>query len=194
MGKLRGHNARFDGSFSFPSKRSFPLLARGDCQIKSKLSHYIRPFSESFRFSLCVPALALILLYLAAPPLVYATIAGAVMLFWRGIIAVTASDGMTLAEYCIHNAPVMAFYVTFGSLFSLLPIQKYSERSLRLFFSLLVCEISANVAKLFMRNLFTPQPLEQGVFFVMLVGITRSGATAAVYRLNIYWRERHECA
>jgi hypothetical protein len=39
MGKLRGHSARFDGWFSFPSKRSFPLLARGDCQIKSKLSH-----------------------------------------------------------------------------------------------------------------------------------------------------------
>jgi Co/Zn/Cd efflux system component len=39
MGKLRGHNALFDGWFSFPSKWSFPLLARGDCQIKSKLSH-----------------------------------------------------------------------------------------------------------------------------------------------------------
>lgn len=153
----------------------------------------IRPFSAQFRFSLGVPALALILLYFpAAPPLTYAAIAGAVMLLLRGMIAIAASNDLTFIEYCFIHAPVMIFYVTYGSLFSLLKIQKRSENGPRLFFSLLVCEILANIAELLVMHVFLTQPLEQGVFFVVLVGITRSGATAAVYRLSIYWRERHD--
>lgn len=152
----------------------------------------IRPFSDQFRFSLGVPTLALILLYFpTAPPLAYATITGAVMLPLRGLIAMNASQDLTFIEYCVAHTHVMFFYVTYGSLFSLLKIQKRSGSAPRLFFSLLVCEILANMAELFVMHLFMTQPLERGVFFVVLVGITRSGATAAVYRLSIHWRERH---
>jgi hypothetical protein len=40
MGILRGRCARFDGVDVLPSKRSFPSLSRGICQIKSKLAQF----------------------------------------------------------------------------------------------------------------------------------------------------------
>lgn len=155
----------------------------------------IRPFSEHFRFSFGVPILALILLYFpSASPLIYASIAGAVMLPLRAVIAVASSDALTFSEYCVQHAPVMIFYLAYGTLFSALKVRKRSESGIRLFFSLLTCEILANIAELFMMHLIMTQPLERGVFFVVLVGITRSGATAAAYRLSIYWQERHDRA
>ena len=153
----------------------------------------IRPFSEIFRFSLGVPALALILLYFpTASPVLYSTIAGAVMVLLRGVLFAAEPGVMSVTEYSLRLVPVMVFYLTFGCLFSILNIRKRSEWGLSLFFSLLVCEIMANLAELFFRSWFAPQLLEQAVFFVVLVGIMRASATAAAYRLSIYWRERHD--
>lgn len=153
----------------------------------------IRPFSDYFRFSLCVPALAFVLLYFpSASPLAYSTIVGAVMLLLRGVIAVAAPESMTLEMYRMQHAPVMVFYLTFGCMFTVLKVQKRSERGVSLFFSLLACEILANFAELFAMHYFLEQPLEQGVFFVVLIGLMRSSATAAVYRLTIFWQERHD--
>lgn len=153
----------------------------------------IRPFSDHFRFSLSVPALALILLYFpSAPPLLYSLTAGVVMLLFRGTIAAAASGDMTLFIYCIQHFQVVIFYLTYGALFSLLGIQKRPRRGISLFFALLACEVVANLAELFATHWILAQPLEQGIFFVALIGIMRSGATAAVYRLSVYWQERHD--
>lgn len=153
----------------------------------------IRPFSQYFRFSLAVPALALILLYFpSASPLLYSLTAGAVMLLLRAGIAAAGQSDVTFFLSCLEQAPVMFFYLTYGSLFFLLNLRKRSERGVRLFFALLACEVTANMAELFARHGFWALPLEQGVFFVVLIGILRSGATAAVYRLSIYWQERHD--
>lgn len=153
----------------------------------------IRPFSEDFRFSLAAPALALILLYFpSASPLLYSLIAAAVMLLLRGIIAAAGPGDMTLAMYWTQHAPVMMFYLTFALLFSALKLRKRSNRGLSLFFALLICEIAANIAELSATHLLAAQPLEKGIFFIVVIGMMRSGTTAAVYRLTIYWQERHD--
>lgn len=153
----------------------------------------IRPFSDQFRFSLSVPVLALILLYFpSAPPLWYSLTAGMVMLLFRGIIAAAAPGDMTLPIYCEQHFPVLIFYLAYGALFSLLGLQKRRRRGTSLFFALLACEIAANLAELFVTHRILVQPLEQGIFFVVLIGIMRSGATAAVYSLSVFWQERHD--
>lgn len=153
----------------------------------------IRPFSENFRFSLAVPALSLILLYFpATSPLVYSFVAAAVMLFLRGILAAAGPDAMTFTRYWALHFPVLAFYLTFGVLFSAFRVRKRAEQGATLFFALVSCETAANLTELFITHQFSALPLEQGVFFVVLVGMLRSGATAAVYRLTVYWQERHD--
>ncbi|SBW06471.1 putative Integral membrane sensor signal transduction histidine kinase [uncultured delta proteobacterium] len=155
----------------------------------------IRPFSNDFRFSLGVPVLAFILLYFpTASPVIYSTIAGLVMVILRGVIAFGSTEEITLDLYIFRNMPVMVFYLAFGCLFSLFDVQRRSGRGMHLFFLLLACEILANVAELFVMHVFLSQPLERGVFFVVLIGVLRCGATAAVYRLTIYWQERHDRA
>ena len=155
----------------------------------------IRPFSDYFRFSLGVPALALILLFFpSAPPLVYSLTAGAVMLVLRGLLAAAGPQEMTLALYVVSLAPVMVFYLVYGCLFTALKARARAARGPSLFFTLLVCEVMSNLGELAARHWFFAQPLEQAVFFVVLVGFLRSGATAAVYRLSIFWRERQDRA
>lgn len=155
----------------------------------------IRPFSNDFRFSLGVPVLAFILLYFpTASPVVYSTIAGTVMVILRGVIAFGSPEEITLSLYIFRNLPVMIFYMAFGCLFSLFDVQRRSGKGMHLFFLLLACEILANVAELFVMHVFLSQPLERGVFFVVLIGMMRSGATAAVYRLTIYYQVRHDRA
>lgn len=152
-----------------------------------------RPFSDDFRFSIGVPALALILLYFpSASPITYSVIAGTVMLILRGIIAAALPTDITFGDYFTQHVSVLIFYITYGSLFTLLKIQKRSDRGISLFFSLLFCEVMANLAELLMVHRLTVQPLERALFFVVLVGVLRSGATAAVYRLTVYWQERHD--
>ncbi|CAK7053310.1 MAG: Sensor histidine kinase GlnK [Desulfovibrio sp.] len=153
----------------------------------------IRPFSDDFRFSLAVPALAFILLFFPyTSPVIYSLIAAAVMLALRGIIAAAAPSGMALADYWAAHSSVMLFYLTYGVLFAALRVRKLSKRGAPLFFGLLTCEVAANLVELSMTHLFSTQPLERGVFFVVVVGIMRSSATAAVYRLTIYWQDRHD--
>lgn len=155
----------------------------------------IRPFSSYFRFSLGVPALAFIMLYFpAAHPLLYAATAGAVMVLLRCVISAFSPEKTPLVSYLVTHLPVMAFYLTYGCFFSLLKVRERSGRGVPLFFALLFCEVLANFAELFVRNTYLAQPVERGVFFVILFGVMRSGATAAVYRLTIRWQDRHDRA
>lgn len=154
----------------------------------------IRPFSGSFRFSLAVPALSLFLLYFrSANPLTYSIIAGLVMMLLRSLIAAASSDWpITLNELLARQSPFLPFYFTFGLMFILLQVQERSGHGPSLFFSLLTCEVMANTVEVMILNHLNPQPLEKAFFFIVLIGLLRSGATTAVYRLSVYWQKRHD--
>ncbi|UQZ90337.1 hypothetical protein C4J81_14440 [Deltaproteobacteria bacterium Smac51] len=153
----------------------------------------IRPFSNLFRFSLSVPSLSLILLYFpSASPVIYSAVAGLVMLVFRVGIAAASQNAPALEALFIQHFPGLIFYLTFGLLFSFFKVQERTSRGLTLFFLLLICEVLANLAELTCVHLLKPQPLEKAVYFVVLFGVLRSCTTAAVYRLTIYWQERHD--
>lgn len=154
---------------------------------------YIRPFSEYFRFSLSVPALSLVLLYFpVAQPILYSATAGAAMLIIRGVLSALTTEGVTFLASIVGNLTVLIFYTAFGIAFTLLRIRERSHRGISLFFSLWLCEIIANLAEVLSLHVMEPQPLEQALHLIIIVGSIRSGSTAAVYRLSQFYQERHE--
>jgi two-component system sensor histidine kinase YcbA len=154
---------------------------------------YVRPFSDMFRFSFSVPALALILLFFPnTSPVLYSAAAGLAMFLFRVLIGAASQPDPLWPGMALQHFPGFVFYLSFGVLFSYFRVQRRVSSGPGLFFPLLLCEVLANFAELFAVHLRSPQPMERAVFFVILVGIMRSAATAALYRLTVYWQERHD--
>lgn len=154
---------------------------------------YARPFSDLFRFSFSVPALSLILLFFPnTSPMLYSAAAGLAMFLFRVAIGAASQLDPMWGALLLQHFPGFVFYLSFGALFSYFRVQTRAGSGLGLFFPLLLCEILANLAELFVIHLRSPQPMERAVFFVILVGLMRSAATVALYRLTIYWQERHD--
>lgn len=154
---------------------------------------YFRPFSNDFRFSLSIPTLSLILLFFPmCSSFFYSSIAGITMVIFRTALAFIASEQASLSSLLIQNMPSLFFYLTFGALFFLFRVRDNSDNGVLLFLSLWICEILSNLVELTVLNVLSIQPVERAVSLIIIVGVLRSGCTAAIFRLAIHFHKNRE--
>lgn len=113
---------------------------------------YVYPFGSYFRFTLAIVLLTIFLLSFEQLPIITGTIiTGVFILIFR-----TTTDfiigGHDYMDTVMSNIPSLAYYISFGILFSLLSIRRHTNNILALILLLSVTDIISNIIELFSRS------------------------------------------
>lgn len=146
---------------------------------------YIHPFGSSFRFTIAIVLLTTFLLYFEQISILSSTvITGVVVVLLRGIIdSLIGGHGLAF----MSNIPALAYYISFGLLFHVLAIRKYTDHVLALIILLSVTDIASNIVELGFRGELVTE--KSALIFPSIVGVAIVRAILAVagyYALKQY--------
>ncbi|WP_378953981.1 ATP-binding protein [Pelosinus sp. sgz500959] len=113
---------------------------------------YVYPFGSYFRFTLAIVLLTIFLLYFERLPILTGTIITGVFILIFRTLTDFIIDGHDYVATVMSNVPSLAYYISFGILFSLLSIRKNTNNILALILLLSVTDIISNIIELFCRS------------------------------------------
>lgn len=149
---------------------------------------YIYPFGSYFRFTLAIVLLNSFLLYFKQLPIVTCT-----MLTGVSIIAFrTATDfiigNQSYVAIVMSNIPALAYYISFGILFSALSIRKNTDNILTLILLLSITDIISNMVELLCR--FELMTAKFALIFPSIVAVAIVRAILSV--IGYYALKQHQ--
>lgn len=152
---------------------------------------YISPFAFGFRLSFAVVVLALFLIYFEEyNELMITTLAGILMFLFRSFIHYVEIDGVTWSQTVALYLPVLAFYIPYGILFSLLEVRKKLYKPIPFMISLWVCDSIPNILESVMRRAWLDSPFDKVVLAIILIGGIRTLFTYFVFWISRYYVKR----
>lgn len=152
---------------------------------------YISPFAFGFRLSFAVVMLALFLIYFEDyNELLISTLVGILMFLFRSFIHYVEVDGVTWSQTVALYLPVLAFYIPYGMLFSLLEVRKKFYKPIPFMISLWVCDSIPNILESVMRRAWSNSPFDKVVLAIILIGGIRTIFTYFVFWISHYYVKR----
>lgn len=149
---------------------------------------FVYPFESHFRFSLGVVVLGVLLLYFDdLPPLGTATLSGALIFMIRSTMNYIGGAESFGASVML-NLPAFFYYLSFGLLFSVLQLRRYTKNIVALILLLSMIDVLSNCVELTLRGEWAAHRLEVVFVNLMAVGIMRSSLAAYGYYLLKQYR------
>lgn len=132
---------------------------------------FVYPYDQQFRFTLGVAILSTLLLYFPQLPAWRTTaLCGLAILGVRTVLAVIMQQS-SLADALLHHLPALAYYLVYGSLFTLLKVRRRLDNLPVAVLVLSLTDIASNLAELFFRSTLQITGYEKvfaGIIFVAL--------------------------
>lgn len=152
---------------------------------------YISPFAFGFRLSFAVVALALFLIYFKNyNAILICTFVGILMFLFRASISYVEIEGLTYPEALNLYFPVLAFYIPYGILFSLLEVRQKFYKPIPFMLSLWVCDSTSNIIEAIIRKSWTDSPFDKVVLAIILMGALRTVFTYFIFWISHYYVKR----
>ena len=132
---------------------------------------FVYPYDQQFRFTLGVAILSTLLLYFPQLPAWRTTaLCGLAILGVRTVLAVIMQQS-SLAAALLQHSPALAYYLVYGSLFTLLKVRRRLDNLPVAVLVLSLTDIASNLAELFFRSTLQITGYEKvfaGIIFVAL--------------------------
>ncbi len=154
---------------------------------------YLSPVSESFRFSLAVVALPLLLIYFEDTSVTLATGLIAMLMFlFRSFVYAIAHPEIALMDVFMQYLPVIIYYLLYGVLFRVFKIREKLNTTLQLLLSLWVCDSSGNIAEALIRSVWKGIAFEKAVLMTIIVGLARAAFIYVIILVVRQYQTRFE--
>jgi two-component system sensor histidine kinase YcbA len=154
---------------------------------------YLSPFSTTFRFSLGVVTLSLLLIYFKDISVITAAnIVGIWVFLFRSFVYMVSHPGTSFEEVISFYYPVGIFYILFGILFKILDIRNKLNRAIVFTASLWFCDSISNMVEVFLRKEMGAYSFERVILAIILIGMVRAVFTIYIYHGVSYYKDRYD--
>ncbi|QZY53829.1 ATP-binding protein [Crassaminicella profunda] len=154
---------------------------------------YLSPFSTTFRFSLGVVTLSLLLIYFKDISVITAAnIVGIWVFLFRCFVYMVSHPSVSLEQVIPLYYPVGIFYILFGILFKILDIRNKLNRSIVFTASLWFCDSVSNMVEVFLRKEMGVYSFERVILAIILIGMIRAVFTIYIYHGVSYYKDRYD--
>lgn len=142
---------------------------------------YIYPFEGYFRFTLSVAVLSTLLMYFPKTPAVWAAALSGGFIFALRCLAQFPFGDEPLITVILHNLPSLAYYVSYGLLFTVLRIRNHAENVPTMLLLLSIADIASNCIEIILHMELLGRSFEVVLSSIIAVGVFRSVLTAYSY-------------
>ncbi|QXM05474.1 ATP-binding protein [Crassaminicella indica] len=154
---------------------------------------YLSPFSTTFRFSLGVIVLSLLLIYFKNISIITTTnVVGICVFVFRSFVYMVSYPEVGFEEVISIYYPVGIFYILFGILFKILDIRNKLNKSILFIASLWFCDSISNMVEVFLRKEMGAYSFERVTLAIILIGMIRAIFTIYIYHGVLYYKDRYD--
>lgn len=142
---------------------------------------YIHPFNSTFRISLGIVAMTLLILKFEKVPITVTGLMSGFAIFGFRVFLQYVSTAGEIAPIMVEHMPAAIFYMMVGIMYSQLKIRSYRDFPVQLVFMVSISDIMANLMEVVIRQEFDATSAD-----VVLLGLFLAGFVRALLILVLY--------